>query len=235
MKVGLVDIEPKVFNTALMQIAAYHKSIGDEVEWWSPLTAHCFPKVYCSSLFDFTDKTELPKRAICGGTGFDIKSKLPCAIENCDLDYSIYPKCETSYIWFSRGCVRNCGFCCVLQKEGYIRPVRSKNLNPNGRYITVQDNSFFANPCWPGAIMQLQKWGQPVDFQGIDIRRITGEQGRALITLRFHKQLKFAWDRPKDEEAVMSGIKRLLGYYSGFMPRARGLHFTNKLHFGRYY
>jgi len=30
------------------------------------------------------------------------------------------------------------------------------------------------------------------------------------------------------------GLKRL-GYYSGFMPRARGLHFTNKLHFGRYY
>ena len=32
MKIGLVDIEPKVFNTAYMQIAAYHKSIGDEAE-----------------------------------------------------------------------------------------------------------------------------------------------------------------------------------------------------------
>jgi len=31
-----------------------------------------FDVVYCSSLFDFTGKGEVPKRTICGGTGFDV-------------------------------------------------------------------------------------------------------------------------------------------------------------------
>jgi hypothetical protein len=212
MKVGLLDIEPKVFNAAYMQIATYHKLKGDSVEWWIPLADRQFNLIYCSSLFDFTDKFKVPERAICGGTGFDINSRLSLAIEKCELDYSIYPNCETSFVWFSRGCVRDCEFCCVMQKEGYIRPVRPKNLNPKGKYITVQDNNFFANPEWKRAIEKLKKWARPVDFQGIDIRTITDEQCRALAVLRHYKQLKFAWDRPADEIAVMAGIKRLTAY-----------------------
>ena len=66
MRIGLIDIEPKIYNTAYMQIAAYHKARGDTVAWWSPLTDRQFDHVYCSSLFDYTDKSEVPARAICG-------------------------------------------------------------------------------------------------------------------------------------------------------------------------
>ena len=146
MKIGLIDIEPKIFNTAYMLIADYHKRKGDEVGWWSPLTDKQFARVYCSSIFDFTDKSEVPERAICGGTGFDVSSRL-CRlsgdIEDCQYEYSIYPRCQTSYVWFSRGCNRDCGWCCVRQKEGYIHSVKTKNLNPNGEYITVCDNALF--------------------------------------------------------------------------------------------
>ena len=75
MRVGLVNIEPKVFNTAYMQIAAYHKGRGDTVEWWLPLIHRHFDVVYCSSLFDFTDKSGIPDDVICGGTGFDVTSR----------------------------------------------------------------------------------------------------------------------------------------------------------------
>ena len=213
MNIGLVDIEPKIFNTAYMQIAAHFRSRGDSVDWWLPLTDGQFDHVFCSSLFDYTDKSEVPERAIRGGTGFDITSRLSQAIEACDLDYSIYPRCKTSYIWFSRGCNRNCPWCVVRGKEGVWHPVNWKNLNPTGKYITVCDNSFFDKGIrWWQPIGLLQEWGLPVDFQGIDVRTIKEGQCLALNGLKHHKQIKIAWDDPKDERVILDGIARLTKY-----------------------
>ena len=195
----MIDIEPKVFNTAYMQIAAFHKACGDTVGWWTPMFNKQFDVVYCSSLFDFTDKSGVPDRAICGGTGFHIESRLSQAMEAAPLDYSIYPECDTSFIRFSRGCIRRCPWCVVPQKEGGIRPVETKNLNPAGKYITVCDNNFFANPLWAEAIEQLEQWGEPVDFQGIDIRTLIADMVIKLRGLRHHKQIKFAWDNPRED------------------------------------
>lgn len=196
MKIGLIDIEPKIFNTAYMQIAYHHRQQGDTVEWAAPLEYGKYDKLYCSSLFDFTDKSQVPDRTICGGTGFDLTTDLSF---DCDLDYSIYPKCKTTYLWFSRGCVRNCPWCIVRQKEGKIRPVIPKNLNPQGKYITVQDNNFFESGNWWPAIQQLRYYDQPVDFQGIDVRTITKGQCKALDALKHYKQIKIAWDDPHED------------------------------------
>lgn len=196
MQIGLIDIEPKIFNTALMQIACFHKQQGDSVQWWTPLTDKQFDHLYCSSIFDYTDKSEVPERAICGGTGFDVSSRLSVAMENSQLDYSIYSKCDRSFIWFSRGCNRNCPWCVVPEKEGKLHPVWRKALNPKGRYIVVMDNSFFANPEWQGAISFLGDY--PVDIQGVDVRTLTEEKCKALNGLRRwkNKQIKIAWDDP---------------------------------------
>ena len=213
MKIGLIDIEPTIFNTALMQISEYHKSQGDTVRWCCPLTYHKYDKIYCSSLFDFTNKDEVPENAIRGGTGFDVTSRLPIDIETCDLDYSIYLECDTSYIWFSRGCVRSCEFCCVQQKEGGIHAVAPRKLNPSGQYVTVMDNNFFANPFWWFSIEKFLKvWDHPVDFQGIDVRTITDEQCKALTELRHYKRIKIAWDTPADEQSVIAGIEKMTRY-----------------------
>lgn len=198
MRIGLIDIEPKIFNTAYMQIAGYHRQRGDTVDWWNPVTepvlGRLFDHVYCSSLFDFTDKSKVPKRAICGGTGFDITSRLSKVIEDCEYDYSIYPKCRTSYVWFSKGCDRNCPWCAVPQKEGKFHLVKQKQLNPKGRYITIMDNSFFSNPDWRNVIAWLGN--MPVDIQNIDVRLLTKEMCQALNGLRRwgKKQFKIAWD-----------------------------------------
>ena len=202
MRIGLIDIELKIFNTANMQIAAYHKAKGDSVAWWSPLTDRQFDVVYCSSLFDFTDKREVPGRAITGGTGFDVGSRLSVAIEACDLDYSIYPECDRSFVWFSRGCNRKCPWCVVPEKEGEIRPTEPKNLNPKGKYIVVQDNNFFANPQWERAMSFLQFVGQPVDFQGVDARLLNRRRCDFLSSLKHHKQIKIAWDYPTENLVV---------------------------------
>ena len=210
MKIGLIDIEPKINNVAYMQIAEYYRQRGDTVEWWSPLTDKQFDHVFCSSIFDFTDKSEVPKRAICGGTGFDVTSKLSKDIEAADLDYSIYPKCRTSYIWFSRGCNRKCPWCVVFEKEGKFHLVKRKRLNTNGSYITIMDNDFFANPNWRDVILWLGN--MPVDIQGIDVRLLTDEMCVALDGLRRwkNKQFKIAWDNPFDD--LRDHIAKLLHY-----------------------
>ena len=228
MKIGLYNLEPKVNNSAMMQVSQYHKNKGDTVEIYSPLYHDTYDKVYAFSIFDFTPKDYVRKDMICGGTGFDIKSRLPPEIENCDLDYSIFPECDYSIIWFSRGCFRNCPFCVVRQKEGNIHPVKPKNLNPNGKYIKIMDNNFFANPEWKTAINYLHEWDQKVELtQGFDIRIFDREQGEALSSLKTQKSaFKFAWDNPKNNlddkiELLLDYIKPyklmcyvLIGYWS---------------------
>ena len=195
MDIGLYNLEPKINNSAMMQVSQYYKNRGDTVWEYHPLFN--YDKIYAFSLFDFTDKSFVTDDMITGGTGFDIKSKLPPEIEDCDLDYSIFPNCDYSIIWFSRGCFRKCPFCVVPEKEGYIHPVVPKNLNPNGKYIKVMDNNFFANPLWEGAVEQLLEWNQPVDIQGFDIRIFDEEQAEALNSLKHEKRIKFAWDNPR--------------------------------------
>lgn len=200
MKIALMNIEPKVENVAYMRIAQYHKSKGDSVEWYMDLMRNDYDTIYVSSLFSFTPKPFRTDNMICGGTGYDLITLLPIEIENSELDYSIYPNCDKSYIWFSRGCTRACPFCVVNKKEGRIHAVKPFNLNPNGKYISIQDNNFFNSPDWKDAMMQLKEWKQPVEFNGgIDARTITEEQCQSLLTLKHHKQIKIAWDNPKED------------------------------------
>jgi hypothetical protein len=199
MNVGLWNLEPKVENTALMQVSQYHKQQGDHVEFYSPL--YNYDKVYVFSLFSFTKKPKLKSNMVAGGTGFNVKSKLPKEIENCELDYSIYPKSKTSYLWFSRGCIRKCPFCVVPTKEGKLTPVEPKKLNPKNKYISVMDNTFTSNPNFEKALKLLAEKGLPVDFQcGLDVRLNHFEKWCEIKNrLKIHKQIRTAWDDPNED------------------------------------
>lgn len=51
MKIGLIDVDGHNFpNLALMRISAYHKSIGDDVEWWWSDFEH-YDIIYMSKIF----------------------------------------------------------------------------------------------------------------------------------------------------------------------------------------
>lgn len=208
INIAIMNLEPKIHNTALMRISHYHKKIGDFVEWYVPLFKEHYDKIYCSALFDFTNKKNIPERAICGGSGFDLKTILPKEIENSDLDYTIYPDCDKSYIWFSRGCIRNCPFCIVRQKEGYIHPVKPTNLNPRGKVIEIMDNNFFANPEWRKNQEYLDKWQKPLYFkQGIDVRIFDKEQADFLHKYKIN-YIFIAWDNPKED--IYKHIKKMI-------------------------
>ena len=188
--------DSKIANLPLMKIKAYYKNC----EWYFPLNHYNYEKIYYSKVFNFTEKIDRQDDFIIGGTGHDLKKVLPHEIDNCDPDYSIYPDCDYSLQYFSRGCIRKCPFCVVQEKEGYIHPVRPMKLDPKGKYIRVLDNNFFANPEWTEAIKELKKYNQPVLFDsGLDIRLFNDEQGSALQGIKIYKTIHIAWDNPKQD------------------------------------
>ena len=206
MKIGLIDVDGHrnkktgiAFpNIALMKVANFYKQLGHEVEH---ADFGYYDKLYISKLFNFTPEIDKPlitsNEIYKGGTGYDIKNRLPLDIELCDPDYSIYPDCDFSVQFFSRGCIRNCSFCVVREKEGYIMPQKPMNLNPNGKHIEILDNNFFANPEWKSAIDYLLDKKQPVNFHGVDVRIMNEEQAYWLNKLKHLKQIHIAWDFPK--------------------------------------
>lgn len=59
MQIGLIDVDGHDWpNLALMKLSAYHKSIGDSVEWVQPLMQKHYDKVYMSKVFSFTPDYE---------------------------------------------------------------------------------------------------------------------------------------------------------------------------------
>lgn len=135
-EIGLIDVDGHHFpNLALMRISAYHKAIGDNVEWWWGDLKH-YDIVYMSKVFSSIYSADVPEPmnadlVIKGGTGYQIHTeegkevydkatdnKLPDDIERMFPDYSIYPQFDFAVAMTSRGCPRGCSFCHVAAKEG---------------------------------------------------------------------------------------------------------------------
>lgn len=213
-RIGLVDVDGSDFpNVALMKIARYHKNNGDNIEWRG---IGDYDLIYASKIFTFSPDLSphlgTVGETIKGGTGYDAMINLPDEIDKIrDLDYSIYPKSTVSIQFFSRGCIRNCKFCIVRKKEGYIHPVTPMNLNPRGKKIEILDNNFFANPEWREAVSLIKKWNQPVTFHGIDVRILDEEQAKILETIKLSgNYMHIAWDYP--DKLSLEKMKMMVKY-----------------------
>lgn len=202
MKIGLIDVDGHNFpNVALMKIASWHRSKGDEVEMAVPMFGE-YDRIYASKIFTFSQDFN-PYEYNCnefvrGGTGYDVKSRLPNEIEqHRGLAYDLYPQYPFSVQFYSRGCIRNCPFCLVRDKEGYIHPVEPMEWNPNAQWIEVLDNNFFANPKWREAVEDLRGQNLPVKLHGVDVRIMDEEQAKALKSLKMKGLIHIAWDLPQ--------------------------------------
>lgn len=119
-----------------MKISAYHKKMGDSVDWYDAMFSGHMDKVYLSKVFSFTEDYIYPIDADVverGGSGYCIhlvdgkevfdqskNKELPYEIEHIYPDYSLYPSLtkDTAFGFLSRGCPRGCDFCIVGKKEG---------------------------------------------------------------------------------------------------------------------
>ena len=228
MNIGLYDADGHNFpNLPLMKISAYHKSIGDNVEFAVPF--YKYDKVYVSRIFgdeytNFEDFCFQANEIIYGGTGFAIKvvdgkevyektkdNELPCEIEHIYPDYSLYPELtkDTAYGFLTRGCPNNCAFCIVSKKEGRIsKKVADLSEFWRGqKYIKLLDANLLACKDKQELLQQLIESKSQIDFtQGLDARFITDDVAEMLKQIKT-KRVHFAFDFMKYEKAIIEGLR----------------------------
>lgn len=212
MNIGLHDSDKTNFpNLALMKLSAYHKSIGDNVEWWNPLLT--YDRVYSSKVFTFTSECQyLPENTVKGGTGYGIMDELPQEIDDMFPDYSIYPHCDYAIGFLTRGCIRNCPWCIVPKKEGKIRPYRTWRdiKRPDSNKIVFMDNNILACDHGLAEIQSMVGEKLKVDFnQGLDARLITDEVAEMLSKLHWISYIRMSADTDAMLDVVMDAISKL--------------------------
>jgi hypothetical protein len=207
MRIGLIDVDSHNFpNLPLMKLSAYHKSLGDTVEWCNPLDH--YDLVYQSKVFDETYSPDIDwvpnaDEIIKGGTGYGLDNKLPEKVEHIYPDYDLYPELtkDTAYGFLTRGCFRSCAFCLVASKEGRCSQ-KVADLDEFWRgqkYIKLLDPNLLACRERLDLLDQLVESKAYVDFtQGLDIRLVNSE-AIGLINCIKLKEIHFAWDNPEDD------------------------------------
>lgn len=239
MTIGLIDIDSKIPNLALMKISNYYKNLGEQVEFVQENKK--YEKIYASTIFTrskpivnkliekYEDKIEI------GGTGWDLKKELPIEIEKTKPDYGLYAAEEIASRmkgigtkehklkkaneiinagmgFTSRGCVRNCGFCFVPKKEGKLRDAAEIGdlINPKSNVLILHDNNFTADPYCIDKLKEIKERKLIIDInQGCDVRLMTDEKAYWLGQVKHLRSLHYAWDLMEYENKVLEGIEIL--------------------------
>ena len=197
--VALIDVDSHNFpNLCLMKISAYHKSLGDQVEWWNGLKH--YDLAYQSRVFDDTYTKDLEwvvnaDEVIKGGTGYDLHSALPEEIEHIYPDYSLYGT-DKAYGYLTRGCPRACPFCIVSEKEGRkSRQVAGLDEFWRGqKEIVLLDPNITASKECEKLFDDLIRTKAWINFsQGIDARCLTDKGADQLNQMKV-RMIHFAWD-----------------------------------------
>lgn len=210
MNVLLIDADSTIPNIPLMKLSAWHKAIGDDVELVRanlpyfpnrkkiPFIPKSADKTYCSVVFEGNKDFIIGDDIVFGGTGVDLTTNLPGEVETCDPDYSIYPDNDISYGFITRGCIRNCSFCKVPQKEGRIHKVANVDNIVRHKKVKFLDNNILSLPEHKEILAELVIKNIRCQFnQGLDIRLVDAENSTLLSKMNYMGEYIFAFDNWK--------------------------------------
>lgn len=200
MKIGLLAVDSRYPNLALMKIAKWHKLRADIVEWYDGMSR--YDKVYAAKVFTFTPDYGYYINAGCverGGTGYDIHKTLPIEIDRMQPDYSIYQQIDgkTAYGFLTRGCPNKCRWCIVPQKEGNVRPYMDVDeIAIDGRTnLVLMDNNILACDYGLAQIEKIIRKRYRVDFnQALDARLVNGHVANMLAHVKWLAPIRFGCD-----------------------------------------
>lgn len=208
MNICLIDADSVIPNLPLMKISAYYKQMGATVDLYKVGLPYYptrrktefqvpsgYDEYYCSVVFDGNRKFILGDNIVFGGTGVDLTTVLPECIENTSPDYTIYPDNNISYGFLTRGCIRNCYFCKVPEKEGYIRQVSTVDDIVRHNKVKFLDNNILALPTHKSILKELVDKQIKCQFnQGLDIRLVDEENSLLLSSMNYLGEYCFAFD-----------------------------------------
>ena len=202
----IIDIDSRIPNLALKKVVLFYQKMGEKVVWNMPIYADIADKVYVSCVFSENRHLaeEWEGRAEIGGSGYSLTKELPPEIE------AIRPRINMGFT--TRGCIRNCPFCIVPEKEGKFRIVGDLYdlWDEKSKDVTILDNNILADPKHFAYICKQSIYPKiRLDFnQGLDHRLLTPEICHWLRRIR-HKEYRFAWDFPEDQDSVEKALKML--------------------------
>lgn len=218
MKIGLIAVDSKHPNLALMKISKWHKQIGDDIEWYDGMSH--YDKVYAAKVFTFTPNFEYFINADVvehGGTGYNLHKVLPEEIDRLQPDYSIYPQIDgkTAYGFLTRGCPNKCKWCIVPQKEGNIHPYMDVDeISVEDRTnLILMDNNVLASDYGLEQIEKIVERKYRVDFnQALDARFVTDDVAKLLAKVRWLNYIRFGCDTSKQIAECEKAMKLIDSY-----------------------
>ncbi len=213
MKIGLLNIDGHNFpNLALMKLSAYHKSMGDDVEWINFF--NYYDKTYSSKVFTFTPDNQYFINAAKlerGGTGYGYKT-LSEEVEHIYPDYSLY-NTDFAYGFLTRGCNRKCNYCIVPQKEGRIKAHSEiTEFYSNEKGVILLDNNILQSNHGLSQIEKIIDLNIKADFnQGLDCRIIAKNPdiAKLLSKVKWLNPLRMACDSKSQMEPIRKATELL--------------------------
>jgi len=208
MKIGLLQLDGKLPNLALMKLSTYYKQQGDTV-----LLNRKGDINYASCIFTSTRrKAEALNLDVVGGPGWDLNVKLPPEVEQCKPDYELYG-INYGLGRLTQGCPGDCPWCIVPTVEGHtVKTVAHIQdlINPKSNMVILLDSNILASLDFPEHAKEIIQNGVKVNFnQGLDIRYVNDFTANLLAKIKMERQIHFAWDKPEIEAHVEQGIKTL--------------------------
>ena len=190
----LIDVDGRLPNLALMKLSTHHKKRGQTVRLEKK---DCFlespDRVYASTVFhtplsikrNRRLKRHYGDRLTLGGTGEDISSRLPDAVEAIPPDYTLYPELGDRAIGFiTRGCPFDCPFCVVPPKEGHPRQVSDLDTLLEGsrrKKLILLDDNILSHPDADRFLLEMAERNIMVNFtQALDLRFVDKKRAKIL-------------------------------------------------------
>jgi len=202
MKVGLIQLDGKRPNLALLKLATWHKNKGDDITILD-LSGYKFDVTYASKIF-------------AGGSGYNIKAKLPDGIEEVVPDYNAF-NLDYSIVHTTRGCFRSCDFCIVKEKEGELTEIDNWKEKITKSKVILLDNNFLASKYAREKLQYFIDNKIKVCFdQGLDIRLVNEEYAQLLSKVKYYdskfnyRVLYFAFDDVNIEPIIRKKIPILI-------------------------
>ena len=236
MRIKLIDVDLKYRekkrrgipfpNVALLKLYAHYLMNGHEVGFdiENPDLTYISCIFTRNRLYAIWEYFHAIGERFIGGSGVWLEEKLPDDIEFVKPNYDLYPhwladkkKGCTSIGFTTRGCIRDCEFCIVREKEGKFHRHQHVREFHDDRFkrVTLLDNNILADKEW---FFENTNWclDHKLEInisQGMDIRLLTDEIAEQLHHIKFiDGQMRFAWDHLDMEDRVRAGIEMLRGH-----------------------